>query len=181
MSENHSDAFWDDLHEFITDFPDAWHMRAEQLIAAFEVLLVNSDPRPGISLLPTAAMLAGFAVECLMKGILVQENKAFDEKNKFTLATHKLAEFASEVGLELDADQRAVLERLQAYIEWGGRYPVPLRAAHIRPKPTWGGGLSPISGTWHGNDWIAIRNIITALKRRLPPLPEVEKVAPSDL
>jgi hypothetical protein len=40
----------------------------------------------------------------------------------------------SSAGLELDPSEKGVLVQLKGFIEWAGRYPIPLDASRLTPK-----------------------------------------------
>lgn len=68
-------SFWDEQHKLVAAQPFAWVHKADELLAAFEVLVARETANeihhpPYVS--HVAYMLAGFAIEVLMKGILVR-------------------------------------------------------------------------------------------------------------
>ena len=84
-------------------------------------------------LLSPALMLAGMAIECLFKGCISEQQgqsalTTKKGKQKYRYAHHKLNQLANDAGIgsRLDRDDRQLLELLTAFVEWAGRYPVPL-------------------------------------------------------
>ncbi len=80
-------------------------------------------------------MLAGFAVENALKAVRVKQEQAGVTKAKpgvmaisKGLLTHDLRRLAGDAGLSLSSAERNLLERLQAYLMWAGRYPVAATA-----------------------------------------------------
>lgn len=85
-------------------------------------------------------MLAGFVLENLFKGILIYNEPDIlgegklpsDERYKF-IRSHKLRDLLNKIYEQIDIKEvfkqdeyQDLLERLTKYIEWAGRYPVPL-------------------------------------------------------
>jgi len=163
-------AVWDEQHQLLAAMPFAWVLKADELFTAFELVVakeaesLNQPPQ----LSSVAYMLAGFAVEVLMKGVLVQEGSAVDLKGRFTLDSHDLLKLAERAALTLSDDESRLLERLQEYLTWAGRYPVPLTSEPMRPRALPGGGFAPTTGHWVGEDWPAVRTFVVRLKALLP-------------
>lgn len=67
---------------------------------------------------PVALMLAGMAIEDVLKAALIRAGKPYPH-------THNLATLARSLGTTLTADECAVLEDLSVCVTWQGRYPVP--------------------------------------------------------
>lgn len=64
------------------------------------------------------AFNAALSIELILKAILVVRKS--DLKYK-----HKLNELAQEAGIQLDADQKLILDSLTSIFTWSGRYPTP--------------------------------------------------------
>ena len=84
---------------------------------------------------PIALMLAGLAIETLLKMVIVYEHCKAQEfpgrstnKKEFLQPLHKLRELAAKTRLRLNKTDRATLDELTNYILWAGRYPVPMSA-----------------------------------------------------
>lgn len=81
-------------------------------------------------------MVAGFAIENALKAVRVKQDRAIvgEAKKAGTVGlsreilTHDLQRLAKEVGVMLSDSERNLLERLQAYLVWAGRYPVAVTA-----------------------------------------------------
>jgi len=85
-------------------------------------------------LLDTYLMLMGFAMENILKAIIVSQdpnaykNKALRQKKlPADLDGHGLLELAASINFELDAEEKSVLGRLEDHLVWAGRYPVPTK------------------------------------------------------
>ena len=74
--------------------------------------------QPG--LFATAFLLFGYAIENLLKGLIVQAGG--------NRTGHNLSELAKEAKVmnELDKDEQELLKRLTVHVRWAGRYPVAL-------------------------------------------------------
>jgi hypothetical protein len=80
-------------------------------------------------LLPVAQLLAGYAIENLMKGILFYQTPLInDEKLDNNIANHNLPVLYEEVcentGLKMIPETKDFLFRLKQVIVWKGRYPI---------------------------------------------------------
>ncbi|HLQ24803.1 MAG TPA: hypothetical protein VK138_02870 [Acidiferrobacterales bacterium] len=164
---------WDEQHSLLAKDPIAWVLKADQLIAAFEHLATETicrieaqDTGPEFS--GVALMLAGFAIENLMKGLLVQKQSPVNEKGKFELVSHDLLKLAKDVSLPLTEDECRLLEKLGEFLTWTGRYPVPLTSEPMRPRTLPSGGFAPRTYGQVGEDWPAVRTFIAKLKKHLP-------------
>lgn len=164
---------WDEQYRLLAENPIAWVIKADTLIAAFEVLaqrdeitLESQDNSPYVS--GVAYMLAGFAVEVLLKALLVQNASPWNEKGQFQLKSHDLTELAHAADFNLIEGETRLLEKLEEFLNWAGRYPIPLRSESMRPRTTPSGGFA--SRTYHnlGEDWTAVRVLIARLKQQLP-------------
>lgn len=72
-------------------------------------------------------MLAGFAVENLVKGIIVAKKLASAKSGELDkrLSKHDLLKLCEQAGIEiqLDETEKNLLKRLSTYTVWAGRYP----------------------------------------------------------
>src|SRR5205814_1243955 len=71
---------------------------------------------------PIYQMLIAFSLENLLKGILIAEGQVINIKQ----LNHGLRKYADQVsGLEITRREKENLARLEPYIKWAGRYPMP--------------------------------------------------------
>jgi hypothetical protein len=161
---------WDEQHQLLGRDTVVWVMRADELFAAFELLAARDVCTPGE--LPevdgVAYMIAGFAVEVLMKALIIQKESGVDSKGQFQLKNHDLLKLADRAGLTISDDEKRLLERLQEYAIWAGRYPIPLASEPMRPRELPGGGFAPITCHFVGQDWDGVRTLVRELKALLP-------------
>lgn len=70
-------------------------------------------------------LLAGLALENLVKGILIARNpELITEHLDTTLGRHNLVGLAQRVGGKLSKEETRLLTQLSQYVLWGGRYPI---------------------------------------------------------
>ena len=115
-------------------------------------------------------MLAGFAIENLLKGQLVARESPFNENGKFKFGTHDLRQLASDAGYQMDEAENRLLERIEEFTVWTARYPVPIGSDSMRPRPTPDGGFAPRTYHQLGEDWPAIRAFFERFKNELNQL-----------
>jgi hypothetical protein len=122
--------------------PAAWALSAWDLEAASDVLFEkyqnnNTEDGPPLDLdherlhIP-ATMLFGFAVENLLKGVLIKQHGDFAKARKAIndvekgAWNHNLLVLAEATNYPLKEEQRRWLRTLSASIKWAGRYPTSL-------------------------------------------------------
>lgn len=79
---------------------------------------------------PTFLLLAGLALEALCKAVIVQREARLVNRLAAPLPAkymrgHSVTTLIEAVGLQLQQDERNLAERLQTYVAWAGRYPIP--------------------------------------------------------
>jgi hypothetical protein len=92
-----------------------------------------------IKLIRPYMLLIGYATENLLKAILVVQKPSTSEKTAGKLKvikTHDLGRLCDMCAIALCQEERDMLDRMTRYVEWLGRYPVPLKAEDMLPaKP----------------------------------------------
>jgi len=83
---------------------------------------------------PIAEMLGGLGIEALAKAVRVAKDPKLISDGKWPLRGHDLLKLISSAGLDLDPSERSVLVQLKGFIEWAGRYPIPLDASRLTLK-----------------------------------------------
>jgi HEPN domain-containing protein len=107
--------------------------KADTLRKSAEILMGHGET-PEVS-----TMIAGMAMEVLLKGIIVGLDGARPKK------THNLNKLIDDVGIAVDDDERTLLEVMTEHVLWVGRYTTPLerkdwqRVYDIREKQKEGG------------------------------------------
>jgi hypothetical protein len=147
-------------------------LKADSLSDAFEVLIADDERKAaentqGRRVQSVAYMLAGFAIENMLKGTMVAAGKHRSESGQFKLKTHDLRQLAVSAGHTLNEEENRLLERVQEFTVWTARYPVPINPEDMRPRATPDGGFAP--RTYHrlGEDWPAIRSLLSQFKEEL--------------
>jgi hypothetical protein len=82
--------------------------------------------------LPIYRMLMAFSIENLLKGILIVEGHEAIEGDKLSnrLKKHGLRQYADAVsGVPITKPEKCLLDELQHYLMWAGRYPMPKKPA----------------------------------------------------
>ena len=117
--------------------PDCWMAKAETLYEAanafrekyWPIQRKEKDAEAGCSDFqrgPVYMLLAGLAIETLIKGIMVGKNPNLVEPQKLSqeLTHHNLLELYRAAGMRESNSRNNLLLRLQNYVEIFGRYPV---------------------------------------------------------
>ena len=171
--------FWDDQHKALASNQITWILSADELLRAFEILArqaeedvrkLNEDkafcpPR----VYGTALMLAALAIENLLKAVLLPlVNPLFDKRGAFVLDTHDILKLAEDANISLTQDERILLERLEQFLTWAGRYPVPLFSEEMRPRTLPNGGFAPRTYYTIPSDFETIFAFAKRLKALLP-------------
>jgi hypothetical protein len=142
LSESDRNALFQEM----TD-PKWWLMMGIGLqIAAFRVDWTENHDFTDWRFIPIYRMLIAFAIENLMKGILIAQGvePIKDGELSPALSSHNLRRYADEVAaasasyVVFDDHEKALLEELQSYSVWAGRYPTPRSAqgfVQIRHSP----------------------------------------------
>lgn len=170
--------YWDDQHKTLASEPLTWTLSADELFRSFELLatqaVADQEARSYLenkyvpNVRPVALMLAGFSVENMLKALYVSQNPAFSSSGRFDVATHNLRQLADNIALPLTKNERILLERLEHFLTWAGRYPVPLYSNDICPKTLPSGGFAPITSGWNGEDFQQVRAFSEKLRNLLP-------------
>jgi hypothetical protein len=82
-------------------------------------------------------MLNGLAIENLVKALWVQKTtEPVEEKGclRKKLKTHKIIPLLEEVGFTLSTEDKELLLRLESYVTWAGKYPMPEFYGQLEPQ-----------------------------------------------
>jgi hypothetical protein len=129
--------------------PELWRLRGLDLHTAAEVLRQKalegmgkpdwsklSPYDPGVrdclkygGLLYQAAMLQGFAVECLLKCFWILQGNTVAEDGEYKIDSikrenHDLVQIAQAVGFPLSKDESSAMRKLSGFARSFGRYPI---------------------------------------------------------
>jgi hypothetical protein len=165
--------YWLEQAEATAKNPGGWLASAEALMRSADLLQAESDQEwlrltlawdksewPDLAeeladvqaapfLWPVYLRLAGLALENLAKGIAVARDPSLvapDSKGRLIRKWgHINAALFSKLGIELGAEETALVERLGVYVEWAGRYPVPRFAMKLQSARTFHRGSDPVA------------------------------------
>src|SRR5438128_5199933 len=128
--------------------PSSWLHSAEALMRAARSLLpiIEADGR-GIldatvgdafeaAVTPIYMLLVGLAIENLAKGIYVARNPTACSSDNLPreLTTHKAIELLESLDVSLSQAEVSLLERIETFVLWAGRYPIPRRLDDLLPR-----------------------------------------------
>lgn len=136
MNEDYNDYLkWINNQPTLTErksHPNHWFNRASDLRASAHVLWlvmaskqVQKDIGYGgnfsleVACFPVYQMLCGLSLELIMKAVIVQRKIPLKR-------THDLNALASDLGLPMDEKRKKLFKYYKHFIEWSGRYPVPM-------------------------------------------------------
>lgn len=108
--------------------PVVWYIKAAELAAASEALR-QGPLRQHLPMQDQALLLLGYAIENLLKGLILQAGKAMieqGEKQPGEITGHDLGKLAESAGEHPSAKEAELLARLTTYTVWRGKYPVPI-------------------------------------------------------
>lgn len=172
--------FWDDQHKKLASEQIVWVLTADQLLRAFQMLARQAEADaiqnreqeiyvPSVS--GTAMMVGALAIENLLKAVRIpQVPKLFDSRGAFVLDTHDILKLAEDAAISLTSEERALLERLEQFVTWAGRYPIPLFSEAMRPRTLSNGGFAPRTILSIPGDFTAISAFSAKLKALLPQI-----------
>ena len=139
--------------------PSSWLYTAESLMRAARSLLpsMEADARKladptvvngfEIPVTPVYMLLVGLAIENLAKGIYVARHPSVCSSDNLPreLTTHKAIELLESLDVGLSQAEIGLLERIETFVLWAGRYPIPLKLDDLLPRNQPGGGFSPLT------------------------------------
>jgi hypothetical protein len=130
--------------------PAIWALSARRLkhsgdliFDAYEIDLqrMTNDVSPlelnNLEVAGAATLLFGLATENLLKAIIIAKGPKTVEDGKlrdWPSNGHELILLAEKANIMLNARQKDLLQRLVAFVEWAGRYPVPKKVTKISLK-----------------------------------------------
>jgi hypothetical protein len=74
---------------------------------------------------------------------------------------------ALDCGYVLTDNESRLLERIQEFVVWTARYPIPIDSEAMRPRTTPEGGFAPRTYHQLGADWTPIRSLLFRFKNDL--------------
>jgi hypothetical protein len=142
----------------VAAMPLTWQMTADSLMRASAALvpLIEADSRAALDPSQNAfdapvahvyMLLAGLAIENLAKALVAGRSSPATVGDALApdLKSHDLVDLLHRTGLTLSADETYLAERLQSFVEWAGRYPIPTRLDGQLPRTHPLGGSGPLN------------------------------------
>jgi hypothetical protein len=142
--------FWSEQFEVKGESPSSWALQARRLTRAADLVFeaYRSDLRRmqegcspldlgNLETVGPATLLYGLAFENLFKAIILTKESAVIEDGrlkKWPGSGHGLVGLAERAEIQLTTTQRDLLSRLTAFVEWSGRYPIPMSDEKMRLK-----------------------------------------------
>jgi hypothetical protein len=111
--------------------PLLWLEQSKSLHYAAVSLMGKGDRRTSLVNGPISLMLGGYAIETLLKMVLVAQHglKPFSQSaTDFLPTTHDLLKLVTNTKLRTNKRERETLKSLSRFTVWAGRYPIPLLA-----------------------------------------------------
>jgi len=134
-------------YESAASDPRQWLSYARSLQFAADLLKPifekeHKTPRPRsqknnfpISVSQIYLMIVGFAVENYLKGIYVISFPEIINNDKLIkLNRHDLLQLMRELKFNVSKDEVDLIERLEEFVLWAGRYPIPAKFDRLIPK-----------------------------------------------
>lgn len=152
-----SEATWRNWFESEAKHPYTWKIKADGLMRSANVLLTQAredikhvadsgDIHVQPPVLGAYVMIAGLAIENLLKGILVMRYQHLDIKVFMeAIRGHDLNLLARDAGLGVDQRDSFLLEKVTSYTIWAGKYPAPLGFDEFVPCDYPDGGWGPVT------------------------------------
>jgi hypothetical protein len=136
------------IYESTASNPMQWLSNARSLQFAADLLKPSFEKELNSTHLPAKKnnfeitvgqiylMIIGFATENYLKGIYVTQNPEIIENDKLIkLNSHTLLKLFQELNLKISKKEIDLIERLEEFILWAGRYPIPAKFQRLIPKP----------------------------------------------
>ena len=141
-----------EIYDVIGNSPQSWLNTARNLIDSAQIL--DEYFRAGLSkkitdersfrVRPSSKMLYGFGIECLLKGVWVNEGNEITKRGigkykQLEKDKHDLNEISNTVCFDRNADEWDLLKRLTIIMRSIGRYPIAKNYLEYSGKIEWVG------------------------------------------
>jgi hypothetical protein len=142
IDANDTKRIYEEIFEKRRDDPEAWIFTAMKLRRAAEILFEanetstyeDADGAPvnqeNAKMDEPATLLYAHALEDALKGYLIKMHGGFKQaKDSLPDAwkTHRLSAMAEATGLPLSKDQALIIQSIEQFSRWAGKYPTSLR------------------------------------------------------
>ena len=144
--EETTKKFFLHAYESVTTNPKAWLSNAKSLKLGASIFKPHfdtelptnrSEKTEGFktSLGPIYLLLVGFSIENYAKAVSIKFDPNVTENGKLKrLKRHDLLGLLSDIDFILSSEEEELVERLEQFVLWAGRYPVPTNAKNVSPK-----------------------------------------------
>jgi hypothetical protein len=99
----------------------------------------KGEIRPGIT--DVYLLLMGYAAECFLKARLIRKLLRGSKGHRFAslsipkkVKTHSIKQLCLDIELSLNSREARVVSLLEEAVVWGGRYPIPVSPAQLKPR-----------------------------------------------
>jgi hypothetical protein len=123
-------------------------------------------PDTGGSTREVCFMVFGFALENLVKGIIVCRDPTLVSKDRLRRwhgNEHDLAALFVRAAVSLSEQEHQLLERTTRITEWKGRYPVAMNFDEVGAQD-WIIGYTAVSNVWPADDFVLLRQLYERAK-----------------
>ena len=143
----------DELYKVVGSDPQRWVEKSQGLLYCARVLIdqlasiwqfpSHSRTLETLGLFDSILLLLGFALENLIKGVYISNNPGIVNDGKLDRSEwkyeggHGILKYAGKL-LKLEPDEVDLLVRLQEYIVWAGRYPIPTKSSRYHESKSAG-------------------------------------------
>ena len=128
--------------------------------------MVNDDSTPAwsrrietLGVVSSTLLLLGLTFENLIKGVYVARNPALVDRTRLDRSLwqsdggHGITAFAKTL-MTLTPEEEELLDRLQEYIVWAGRFPIPTKSRRYHQN------LSPVNKHQFGTAYFAVADLL---------------------
>ena len=142
--------FYDEQFELRALTPALWALNARRLKRTADLIFnaytsdcdkmvdgVSPSELQNLELAGSATLLYGLALENIIKAIIIDQdpNVVKDGKLRKWLGNgHDQILLIQMTSVSLDEQQKDLLRRMTAFVEWAGRYPIPKSSEQMRLK-----------------------------------------------
>lgn len=125
------------------------------------------------SMSPIAYMLAGFAIENVLKGLIIQQINAEpstidgDVRLRKLTTTHDLTQLAKDAGIDPEDAVAELLSTLTEFLVWVGRYPRPRKLKDYMKEPDPLIGRKTRDPSTSDNQWLVFVRLFNELVPRI--------------
>ena len=133
------DDFWIKYHQDTLSSPSSWVEWSRRLKNVSEIVWNELSPSltklpkqnitiedfRAIELMPVFMMLAGLSIELIAKARCIKKG---DQRK---LSSHRISYYIENK--ILTEQEKDLIKRLEVFIKWAGRYPIPLKAEDLVP------------------------------------------------